>query len=457
LPGAEATLPKLPVGDTPQNKALRSKLVEEFFPTLPDIGPDPLVDGPPGTPPVTLDELIEFARRHSPVLAQAAAEVEAARGQWVQAGLYPNPTVGYQADQVADQGTAGQQGGFINQSIVTGGKLKLARSVAFYDYAIARFRLRAADVGLTRQVRSDYYAALVAAEHLRINRVLAAFTDDLYRRQLDRVKDLSPAFEAAALRAVAGQARATVVLSRNRYVATWKRLAATLNAPDLPPVPLAGLVDEAAPVYQYDALVVRMIETHTDLAVVRNQITQAEAGLIREQRRPIPDLENNLYFQRDTQLQSFQMGVQVGVQVPVWNRNQGAIMAASAELARLNREAERVRNGLLRELVDAFECYESARQQLVLYRTEILPSLVRAFRGVHDLYQRQGEGQVNYNDLVTAQQNLATRLNDYLSVLHQQWQSVADIVGIVQADRPEDLMGKPDPDPTNIRPDPISR
>jgi cobalt-zinc-cadmium efflux system outer membrane protein len=368
--------------------------------------------------------------------------------------LYPNPTIGYQADQVANQGTAGQQGGFVNQSIVTGGKLKLARSVAFHDYVIARLRLRAADVTLTRQVRSDYYAALVAAEYVRISRILAGFTDDLYRRQLDRVKDLSPAFEAAALRAVAGQARVTVAQARNQYIATWKRLAATLNAPNLPPVPLVGRADEAVPVYHYDALVARVIETHTDLAIVRNQITQAEAGLVLEQRRPIPDLENNLYFQRDTQLQSFQMGVQVGMQVPVWNRNQGAIMAASAELARLHRETERVRNGLLVELADAFERYESARQQLVMYRTEILPSLVRAFRGVQDLYQREAETRVNYNDLVTAQQNLTTRLYEYLNLLHQQWQSVADIVGIVQADRPEDLLREPDPALPNTWPDP---
>jgi len=453
LPGGAATLPRLPIGDTPANKALRHKLVAELFPKMPELGPEPLVDGQPGEHRVTLEELIEYAKRNSPILAQAAASVEVARGQWLQAGLYPNPTVGYQSDQMASLGTAGQQGGFFNQTIITGGKLKLARSVAFYDFANAKLRFRLAEVNLTRQVRTDYYATLVAAENVRISRLIAIFSDEMYHRELDRVKDVTPAFEGAAVRAVAGQSRVALIQARNRYIGSWKRLATTLNAPDMAPVPLIGQVDDDVPDYIYDGLVERLLAVHTDLAAVRNQISQAEATLALERRRPIPDIGNNLYFEQDTQLNSFQMGVQVGVQVPVWNRNQGAIMTATAHLARLNRESERVRNDLIRQLADAFERYQIARQQIALYRADILPNLVRAYRGVQELYQREGDTKVNYNDLVTAQQNLATRLNDYLNLLNQQWQAMADIAGIVQADRLEDLLREPDQPVTNSWPD----
>ena len=41
-------------------------------------------------------------------LAQAAARVEALRGEWVQSGLYPNPRVGYQGLEIGDDGRAGQ-------------------------------------------------------------------------------------------------------------------------------------------------------------------------------------------------------------------------------------------------------------------------------------------------------------------------------------------------------------
>ena len=84
----------------------------------------------PATAPAHLDleALLALARTRTPDLAAAAARVEEARGRMVQAGLYPNPTVGYSGNQINDgPGTAGQQGGFISQDVVTGGKLRIAR------------------------------------------------------------------------------------------------------------------------------------------------------------------------------------------------------------------------------------------------------------------------------------------------------------------------------------------
>jgi cobalt-zinc-cadmium efflux system outer membrane protein len=346
---------------------------------------------------------------------------------------------------VANLGTAGQQGGFFNQSIPISGRLRLARSVAYFDYLNARLRLRRAEVDLARQVRSDYYAALIAAENVRVTRLVVGFTEEVYRRQVAMVRGgTAAAFEAAALRAVVGQVRANLIQARNRYASAWRQLAATANAPDLPLAVLAGRPDDTAPALRYEALRDRLLAVHTDLAAAQNQVAQAERSLTLERRRPIPDLENNFYFQNDTQANSFQLGVQVGVQVPVFNRNQGGIMSAAAQLARSGREVERVRNGLLRELADAFGRYESARQQLELYQNLILPDLVRAFRGVNERYQVEPD-KVNYNDIVTAQQNLAAQLNNYLQVLQQQWQAVADLAGIVQVDDPAELIIPPVP------------
>ena len=99
------------------------------------------------------------------------------------------------------------------------------------------------------------------------------FTEEAYRRQVAKVRDgTAAAFEAAALRAVVGQVRANLVLARNRHISAWKRLAATLNAPDMPPTPLAGRVDEVVPGYRYEALRERLLAVHTDLAQVQNQI-----------------------------------------------------------------------------------------------------------------------------------------------------------------------------------------
>lgn len=461
LPGANAPRMDLPPY-TPENQAKRLKMIESMFPELPPLGPDPVVDGQPGAPQVTLEELLDYARRNSPDIAQAAADAADARGRWVQAGLYPNPTLGAQGDQIADIGPFGQFGGFFNQTIVTAGKLTIARSVAYFDYLNAQVRLRKAEVELARRVRANYYAALVAAETVRVNRLLVAFTDEVYRRQVALVRGGTAApFEASALLAIVGQTELNLTQARNRYNSAWKQLAAAVNAPDMPPAPLAGRPDIPLPRYQFEALRAMMLAGHTDLLVARNSVTQAERAITQARVKPIPDLQNNFYVENDTlaahqRLPSAQFGYQVGISLPVFDRNQGGIMSARARFARAQWEVPRVRNDLIRQLADAYERYETARQQADLYRERILPNLVTAFRGVYQRYQVEPD-KVNYNDIVTAQQNLAVQLGGYLQALQQQWQAAADLAATVQVADPGQLSQVPEQPVPETWPDAMPR
>ncbi len=88
------------------------------------------------------------------------AAIRAANGAAIQAGLYPNPNFGYEADNVDSADTAGFQGGFFEQSIKTAGKLKLARAAAQVGVANAQVALRKAQVDLAHQVRAAYFAVL---------------------------------------------------------------------------------------------------------------------------------------------------------------------------------------------------------------------------------------------------------------------------------------------------------
>jgi len=461
LPGAETPRIVLPP-DAPPTRAERLKIIDMLFPESPPLTPDPVVDGLPGVKAVSLEELLDFARKNSPEIAQAAADVADAHGRWIQAGLYPNPTVGFQGDQIADYGPFGQFGGFFNQSIVTGGKLKIARSVAYFDYVIAQAHLRRAEVEVAHRVRLNYYAALVAAENVRIARLVVAFTDEVYRRQVALVKGGTAApFEASALLAIASQAELSLIQSRNRYTSAWKQLAASINARDMSPAPLLGRVEENLPRYRYEALRDQMLANHTDIAVARNSVTQAERTITREQARNIPDLQNQFYFEKDTQAASlgapsFQFGAQIGVTVPLFNRNQGAIMSARAMFARANAEVPRVQNVLVQQLADAFERYETARAQSALYRERILPNLVSAFRGVYQRYQVEPD-KVNYNDIVTAQQNLAIQMANYLQALQMLWQAQADLLGSVQVVNPNELALPVDPQVPDSWPDATPR
>ena len=78
--------------------------------------PDPQHQGhvPQASPQVTartslgLADLEQMALQRNPTLAQAAAQVEASQARALQAGLYPNPVISYDAEQM---GAVGQTRG----------------------------------------------------------------------------------------------------------------------------------------------------------------------------------------------------------------------------------------------------------------------------------------------------------------------------------------------------------
>src|SRR5207245_4954201 len=52
-------------------------------------------------PLMTLTSLQRLAAQSNPTLRQAEAEIRAAKARQQQAGLYPNPTVGYTSDEIS--------------------------------------------------------------------------------------------------------------------------------------------------------------------------------------------------------------------------------------------------------------------------------------------------------------------------------------------------------------------
>src|SRR5207244_1286920 len=110
------------------------------------------------------------------------------------------------------------------------GKLQLAREVAEGDLHNAEIALHKAQADLLAQVRSNYFAVLVAQENMKVSLALARFTDEIYNQQVELVKGAqAAAYEPYQLRVLVFQSRANLVQARNRYLSAWKQLAASIG------------------------------------------------------------------------------------------------------------------------------------------------------------------------------------------------------------------------------------
>ncbi|HEV3204113.1 MAG TPA: TolC family protein, partial [Gemmataceae bacterium] len=297
IPGSEAPLIKLP-----QDPMEKQKAIKELYPDkLPPLPSEPVPQPGPDGKPYTLATLQQIAAGNSPQLRQAAADVEAARGNLIQARAYPNPTVGYEVDPSNDGSAPGVQGIFIDQPIKTGGKLKLQAAAAQKDLENAELALKRARSDLATQVRNAFFALVVAKETVRVNRALARFTDEVYRIQADLLASgFAAPYEPAALRSQAFTARLSLKQSIDNYIYSWEKLVATLGLKKLPLTEVAGRVDRLFPIYDYDKVLAHILSRHTDVLTARNTLDKARYNLKLAQTIPaFPDLDLRVAFLKE--------------------------------------------------------------------------------------------------------------------------------------------------------------
>jgi cobalt-zinc-cadmium efflux system outer membrane protein len=424
----------------PQGDPNRDKMLQRYFPPLPVMPKLPEPQRTPSGGAFSLSDLQQMALRTNPLIRQAHQDIEANRGLALQAGLYPNPSIGSEAS-TAGQGdtfgnrSPGQQGGFVEQTFITAGKLTIAREAALRDVQISEQRLKQAEADLQAQVRAGYFALLSSQKNFESTRALAELTDQLYNVMFLQMKAGEvAAYEPMQIRVLAMQARGALVLAHNRYVAAWRQLAATLGTPGLALTAVEGRIDMPVPLFDHDQVLHFILEKHTDVLSAQLGVEKARLVARLAEVQPIPDITVHLGIQKDYTTPPFGTvaNLNIGMPIPFWNRNQGNIQNARAQLGRAMLENARVRNDLTSKVAEAFQRYDNNRVLLSMYRDSILPNQVQAFRAAVARHAAVGDKSVSYLDLVNSQQTLANLITGYLTALNDQWSSVVDIAHLMQ-------------------------
>jgi outer membrane protein TolC len=125
---------------------------------------------------ITLEELQQMALQNNPTFRQSAANIQAAEGRKKQSGIYPNPTIGYQGEQIRGGSFhGGEQGFFVQQDIVLGGKLGLNRKIFDQELKQAETEAEEQNVRVVTNVRMSYIQALAAQQTLELRHNFARF------------------------------------------------------------------------------------------------------------------------------------------------------------------------------------------------------------------------------------------------------------------------------------------
>lgn len=390
-----------------------------------------------GGAPVTLDQLEQMALANNPTLGEAKAEVDTAAGRTRQAGLWPNPTVGYTGEEIRGGSYGGgQQGAFVEQRIILGGKLGLDRKVSGEEGKEAQERAREQQLRVQNSVRIAFYQSLAAQEMVEMRGKLSQLAKDAVEttRQLQNVgqADQPDLLEAQV---EADEADLAVVAAQQQQQSAWRTLAAIVGKPDLP---LAGLAGNLEDFPQLDAnqILQAILRDSPAVKIAQLDAERAEAALARAHREVVPDLHVRAgYLDNLEQLVPASPAAvgsegfaEVGVDLPLFNRNQGNIAAAKAERERATLEVQRVSLALQQQAAPVLQDYASARAVAERYKKQTLPEATRAYA----LYlQRYREGAAAYPQVLIAQRTVFQLQTSYVSALESVWVSATELQGLL--------------------------
>lgn len=415
-------------------------------PPASDLGPPPRL--PPSTAPfgfdarlenvpsaplpaLTLQEITEMAMANSPNLREAASQVAAAQGQAVQAGLYPNPTINNSSPQLA--GNESQYNGFVTQEFVTAGKLRLSRAAAQRAVQQAQLRFVRTRFDLLTNVRSAFYSVLVAQRRVEVLRMLVQVTTRS-RQTAEQISKQGMGTRSDALLLRIEQDRAEIALNNaeTALAADRRNLAATIGVPALQIVRVEGDISARLPDFQYEAVRQGVITRNALAEIARVEVARNRILLQRAIVEPIPNIIAMGGYQYQAAPFVHNQGMyQVTMSVPLWNRNQGNIRAARADIARAGNQVQRVQNELSGQLAVAMSNFIQAQQQVDFYETEILPRS----REVQGIAQRgYAVGEFDFLRLLQAQRTLLETNLAYVNAQENRWVAAATMGGLLQVE-----------------------
>ena len=340
-----------------------------------------------------------------------------ARGRQVQAGLYPNPVVGYHATEIGNRGTSGQQGGFISQRFITAGKLGLDQAIAGKEIDEAHFRFHAQEQRVLSDVRVRFYDALVAQRRVTLTKELARIGDELVaatKKLIEGRQGTENDLLQAEIRA--DESHILLDNARNQNVEAWRRLAAVVGVPTMESSPLTGELDADVPSFDWNTCYAMVLGGNPALKAAQTRVERARIVIQRARKEPIPNVDLSVSVRHNNITGFDNTNVQLGVPLPIFNRNQGNIRSAEAEWIAASNEVKRIELDLQDRLAVAYRRYANGRQQADRYSKRMVPRAERSLKLVTDGYQK---GQVKYLTLLTAQQTFLQVNLSYLDSLRE--------------------------------------
>ena len=329
------------------------------------------------------------------------------------------------------QGASTQYYSMMSQDIVTAGKLRLSQQTALREVQKAEYRLIRARFDVLAEVRQSFYALLVSQRRVEIYKLLL----DIAKRSYEIGRQLSEAGEgtkADVLFWSIERDRAEVrLLNASVYIETGRRqVAAAIGLPRADVSSIEGDLFRRLPNFDLKALQEAVVRSNAKPRVAEAEVARTQWALERAVVQPIPNVNLMGGYQREINYPPSNQGLfQVTVAVPLFDRNQGNIRSARADIATSRATLRTVELDLATQTAQVIAAYRTSQRLVEWYELYILPKARETVQLTQTLYAR---GEVTFLSLLQAQRILTETELAFVESQADRWNSAVTIADLLQ-------------------------
>lgn len=372
--------------------------------------------------PVTFATALHRAIDNDPRLNLNSAVAEAAEGQIDQADLPPNPIIGFEAENFLGTGPiTGVQGleltlG-ISQVIETADKQQLRTALARKERTLVDWQREVLLTELETNVRAAFVDVLLAQNFVALRNeqlALAQESEDETTRLVEAAR--SPQVELTRATLAVRQQQFALDRARRDLATAKTMLAALWGTESEQPYTVEGKVVLDSDLPGFTELASRLPST-AQLAQYEVVLQSREAALELEKARAVPDVEvfgGARYYNEDMGNYGFVAGV--NIPWPLFDRNQGNIRTARAQVRATEYEREAVRREMLIQLNRAYQALASAHEEVISVQKDLLPSAEQTLIDTNAGYER---GQFTQLAVLESREALFEVREAYLDALQR--------------------------------------
>lgn len=415
--------------------SIRRFIISTFLITVP-LG---ALASEPGGGTLTLGDALALTLKQNPDLSVYNWDIRAAEARIIQARLRPNPELSFESENFTGSGSFKNGAEMENtlrlsQLVELGGKraariieAQAGRESAEWEYQIKR-------VEVLKNTTQTFIQVLAVQRQLALAEEVAKVAEEilpLVNRRIEIGK--ASTVEGPRANVAVASARIGVEQTKRELLAAKGRLAAQWGAKQADFGGVGGSLDTIKEIPSIDALRTRLLD-NPQLTRWSTEREKRKATLASVKAQGRPDL-------------TFMVGPRVigkgedttavagfSLPLPLFNRNQGNIAAAKADLGKIEEEKRAAEARAFAALNDAYQKLMAAAGEVEILSKSVLPSAKQA---MDLLLEGYGNGRFGQFELLDGRRSLNEARSQQLRALADYHQALAEIEALTA--RPVEL------------------